>query len=34
MQRDVYLDATSPLEVRVVSGRSGSEAENGPLQHK
>jgi potassium efflux system protein len=25
-QRDVHLDATDPLEVRVVSGRSGSEA--------
>jgi potassium efflux system protein len=24
-QRDVHLDATGPLEVRVVSGRSGSE---------
>jgi len=33
-QRDVHLDATSPLEVRVVSTPSGSEAENGSLRHK
>ncbi len=26
-QRDVHLDATNPLEVRVVSGPSGSEAQ-------
>jgi len=29
-QRDVHLDATGPLDVRVVSGRSGSEADIRP----
>jgi potassium efflux system protein len=29
-QRDVHLDATGPLEVRVVSRRSGSEADIRP----
>ncbi len=32
-QRDVHLDATGPLEVRVVSEPSGSEAVKGPLRH-
>jgi potassium efflux system protein len=29
-QRDVHLDASGPLDVRVVSGRSGSEADIRP----